>query len=633
MKIPETLVEQIKLQADMVEVIGTYVKLKKRGRTYVGLCPFHHEKTPSFHVNPVMGIYKCFGCGAGGDIIRFLIEHEKYSYVEALKFLAEKYNIPFYWQESDFVDTSETESLYIVNQFAQQFFTQQLWESQEGKVALDYLKKRGIKKEWIEKFQLGYAPAQNNLLMQEAIKKQYELKYLLQTGLIKQNEDTQQYYDTFKGRLMFPIHTPSGKIAGFAGRILTEDKNTPKYLNSTESPIYHKSSLLYGLFHARMPIRKNDEVFLTEGYLDVISLHQSGIENAVASSGTAFTEEQAQILTKLTKNITIFYDGDTAGKKASFKAMEILLPYNAHIQIIPLPSEDDPDSFAQKHTPDEVKTYLQTQKQDAILYKFEYLYHQAQNDPNQRSKVQQDLLQDILLIPNPITQQEYIYQIARIARVPEEHLFREFQNQLELYKKQKKQSNTTSVNTPSPPTHSSSHYSETQEREILRLLLLYGDTYIQELNAFVFQILAQEITQVDEEIKNPYYQQIYKYLMEQYQLHHSANLHPLIHHEDKTLSSIVVDIIAERNKHEYSPEWIRRDGLDFSLDKNLPKSLQYAILYLRKKNIEALIQENLQNLKSIPADDHEKIEAHLRLHQNLILIRSNILSELGIVIS
>ncbi|MCS7076076.1 MAG: DNA primase [Bacteroidia bacterium] len=637
MKIPQTIIEQIKQHADIVDIISSYVKLKKRGKTYTGLCPFHHEKTPSFHVNPTMGIYKCFGCGAGGDVIHFIMEHEKYSYTEALKFLAEKYNIPIHWQESDPQNTSQEESLYIVNQFAQQFFSHQLWKTEAGKTALSYLKKRGIKEETIEKFQLGYAPAQGNALLREALQKQYEVKYLLETGLIKQSENTQQYYDAFKDRLMFPIHTHSGRIAGFAGRVLVQDKNTPKYINSVESPIYHKSSILYGLFYARTPIRKSDEVILTEGYLDVISLHQSGVENVVASSGTAFTQEQAQILAKLTKNITIFYDGDTAGKNAFFKAIEILLPYNIHVKTIPLNPDDDPDSFAQAHSPDEVKMYIQNQKKDGILYKFDYLYAQAEDDPVQRSNVQQTILQDIMLIPNPITQQEYVYQIAKQANISKDYLFEQFQNQYKEYKKQKdkeKKNQTPVTITQNPANHAQNFYpySESQEREILRLLLLYGDTYIQDLNVFVFQILDQEITQVEEEIKNPYYQQIYKMLMQQYQTHNTANLELLIHHENKTLANIVVELIAEKHKHEYSPQWIAREGLDFSLDRDLPKSLQYAILYLRKRNIENLIQENLQNLKNVPSDDQEKIQAHLQLHQNLLLIRSNILSELGIVI-
>lgn len=634
MKIPEAIIQQIKDSVDIVEIVGTYVSLKKRGGTYKGLCPFHQEKTPSFHVNPAKGIYKCFGCGAGGDAIHFLMEHEKYSYVEALKFLAEKYNIPFKWEKEDLENESEIESLYIVNQFAQRLFTQQLWESEEGKKALSYLYQRGLTDETIQKFQLGYALSHHNTLLQEALQKQYELKHFLTTGLIKQGENG-QYYDTFKGRIMFPIHTPSGKIAGFGARTLLEDKNIPKYLNSVESPVYHKSSLFYGLYFARPSIRKSDEAILTEGYLDVISLHQSGIENAIASSGTAFTEEQAQILVKQSKNITLFYDGDTAGKNAFLKTLDILLPYTSHITIIPLPETEDPDSFARQHTTEKLKEYIQTHKQDAISYKFDYLYSSAQS-PNEKSKVQESVLESISLMTNPITQQEYVYHIARKINIPEEHFYQQFQNIIND-KKQKHKKESHSV------THSTQNTQNTvqnivyssvdaQEREILRLLVLYGDRYIDTLGVYVFQILAEEITAPEEEIKNPVFRQIYTLLMQEYQDHHSADVQKLIQHEDKNISSTMIELIAEKYKDEYSEKWLEREGVSFDLDKDLPKSLQYAILYLRKKNIDELIQENMQHLKNTPPEDIDKIKSYMQIHQNLILIRSNILQELGIVI-
>lgn len=638
MRIPDSIIQQIKDSADIAEIVGSYVQLKKRGRAYTGLCPFHHEKTPSFHVNPAMGIYKCFGCGAGGDAIHFLMQHEKFSYTEALTFLAEKYNIPVSWEKEDVRDNSETESLYIINQFAQQLFTQQLWETEEGRTALEYLQKRGIRTETIQKFQLGYALEQNNTLLQKALKKQYELKYLLETGLVKQNETTQQYYDAFKGRIIFPIHTPSGKIAGFGGRTLSNDKKIAKYINSNESAVYHKGSIFYGLYFARTPIRKSDEVILTEGYLDVISLHQAGIENTIASSGTAFTEEQAQLLVRQTKNITLFYDGDDAGKNAFLKTLDILLPYNALVKALVVPDTEDPDSFVQKHTAEEVQQYIQLHKEDALLHKLDYLYQKAGNDPSQRSKVQESMLHSIALIPNPITQQEYVYRIAKKANLSEEGLFRQFQLLVNEKKRQAEKQNKNTANNHSNQIQNQSAtvfytHSDTQEREILRLLLLYGDTFIETLGVSVFQILAEEITDTEEEIKNPVYRQIYTTLMQQYQLHHSADLQILMHHEDKNISHTVVELLAEKYTEEYSDKWLEREGLDFSIDRDLPKSLQYAILYLRKKNIDTLIKENMQNMKNTPDTDTEKIGAYMQIHKNLTLIRSNIVQELGIVIT
>jgi DNA primase len=640
MRIPDTVIQQIKDSVDVVEIVGSYVQLKKRGRTYTGLCPFHHEKTPSFYVNPAMGIYKCFGCGAGGDAIHFLMEHEKYSYTEALAFLAEKYNIPISWEKEDIKENSETESLYIINQFAQQLFTQQLWETEEGKKALEYLYKRGLKTETIEKFQLGYSFEHGNTLLQQALKKQYEIKYLLETGLVKQNETTQQYYDAFKARIIFPIHTPSGKIAGFGGRTLLNDKKIAKYINSNESAVYHKSSIFYGLYFARTPIRKADEVILTEGYLDVISLHQAGVQNAIASSGTAFTEEQAQLLVKQTKNVTLFYDGDSAGKNAFLKTLDILLPYNAQVKTLVLPNTEDPDSFVQKHSVQEVQQYILTHREDALLHKLDYLYQQAGNDPNQRSKVQESILNSIALIPNPITQQEYVYHIAQKTNLSEENLFQQFQLLINQKRRdiQKQSKNTTNTQNQANSVQNQQKVffdtpSHAQESEILRLLVLYGDVFIDNLGVCVFQILAEEITDIEEEIKNPVFRHIYTYLMKQYELHHSADLQPLIHHEDKNIAHTVIEILAQKYKDEYSEKWSEREGLDFNIDRNLPKSLQYAILYLRKKNIDALIKQNMQNLKNISEQDEEKIQAHLQIHQNLTLIRSNIVQELGIVIT
>ncbi len=641
MRIPDNIIQQIKDSADIVEIVGSYVHLKKRGRTYTGLCPFHNERTPSFHVNPAMGIYKCFGCGAGGDAIHFLMEHEKFSYTEALKFLAEKYNIPFTWEKEDIQDNSETESLYIINQFAQQFFTQQLWETEEGKKALEYLYKRGLSTETIQKFQLGYAPEQGNTLLQQALKKQYELKYLLETGLVKQNETTQQYYDAFKGRIIFPIHTPSGKIAGFGGRTLSNDKNVPKYINSNESAIYHKGSIFYGLYFARTPIRKADEVILTEGYLDVISLHQAGMQNVIASSGTAFTEEQAQLLVRQTKNITLFYDGDSAGKNAFLKTLDILLPYSAVVKTIALPDTEDPDSFVHAHTPEEVGQFIQSNKEDAILHKLDYLYQQAGNDPNQRSQVQEAMLNSIALIPNPITQQEYVYRIAQKTNISEDSLFQQFQLLINEKRREiQKQNKNTSAGTQNQGSQIQNQqtpvfdtHSDIQEREILRLLVLYGNVFIDTLGVYVFQILAEEITDAEEEIKNPVFRYIYTNLMKQYELHHSADPQSLIHHEDKNIAHTVLEILAEKYKDEYSEKWLEREGLDFSIDRDLPKSLQYAILYLRKKNIDMLIKQNMQNLKNTPDKDIKKIEAYMQIHRNLTLIRSNIVQELGIVIT
>ena len=349
--ITKNSIQKVLETARIEEVVGDFVNLKKRGTNYVGLCPFHNERTPSFNVNPVRNIFKCFGCGKGGDAVNFLMEHEQFSYPEALRFIAKRYNIELEETEetAEAVEEKKLEdSLYIVNQFAKDYFSNTLFNSTEGQnIGMSYFKERGFRENIIQKFDLGYSIESTDALQKEAKAKGYNEEYLIKTGLVKQ-VDNGIKRDFFRGRVIFPVHNVSGKVVGFGGRILKKDEKQPKYLNSPESEVYHKSKILYGIFHARQSIRTHDECFLVEGYTDVVSLHQGGIENVVASSGTSLTVDQIKLIKRFTNNITILYDGDAAGIKAALRGLELILEEDMNVRIVLLPEPEDPDSYVQK---------------------------------------------------------------------------------------------------------------------------------------------------------------------------------------------------------------------------------------------------------------------------------------------
>jgi len=392
--IPRETIDTIFNTARIDEVVGAFVNLKKRGVNYLGLCPFHNEKSPSFTVSPAKGIYKCFGCGRGGNVVNFVMEHEQTDYVGAMKYLAKKYNIEIVEKErapEEIEQDNERESLMIVTSFAQKFFSDNL-ETEQGKaIGLSYLEERGFSTETIQKFQLGYAPESHKAFLNAALHAGYKLKYLLLAGLVssrtKEGEDAakeplpEQCYDRFAGRVIFPIHNVSGRVIAFGGRTLKKDKTVAKYVNSPETPLYHKSNVLYGINLARRGITAEDNCFLVEGYADVISMHQAGLENTVASSGTSLTIEQVRLIRRYTPNLTILYDGDAAGLKASERGLVIALKEGMNVKLVTLPPEDDPDTFARKHSPEELKRYLKANAVDFIVFRTRTLAKLSEGDP------------------------------------------------------------------------------------------------------------------------------------------------------------------------------------------------------------------------------------------------------------
>src|SRR6478736_4863904 len=425
--IPQETIQQIQNRIDIVEIVGGFVKLKKRGTNYLGLCPFHNEKTPSFTVSPSKEIYKCFGCGRSGNSISFIMEHEKYSYVEALKWLANKYGIEIeetFTTDEQRQQVQTADSLYIINSFSQQFFSSQLFETEEGQdIGLSYLKERGFREEVIKKFQLGYSPTQRDAFAKEAIARQYTPELLIKTGLIVNRNE--QLQDNYRGRVIFPVHNHSGKVLGFGARILKSNDKAPKYINTPENEIYVKSKILYGSYFARQAIDKSDECLLVEGYTDVISLHQSGIENAVASGGTSLTVDQLRLIKKYTNNLTIIYDGDAAGIKAALRGLDLAIEESLNVKLVLIPDNEDPDSYVNKVGTAAFIEFINANKKDFILFQLGIALKDAGNDSNKKSIVVNQVAETISKINKAedfTKQHDYIKQCSEILKIEESGL-------------------------------------------------------------------------------------------------------------------------------------------------------------------------------------------------------------------
>ena len=412
--IDQATIQKIFDAADIYEVVSDFVSLKKRGVNYLGLCPFHNEKTGSFTVSPAKGIYKCFGCGKGGNAVNFIMEHEQMSYVEALKYLAEKYHIPVEEKElteEQRKEKTERESMLIVSSYANEYFQYQLWNTDEGRsVGLGYLRQRGISDEMIRKFGLGYNPEGWGAFTKAAQEKGYKKEFLVKTGLTVENE--KGLFDRFRARVMFPVFDLAGKVIAFGGRTMTTDKKISKYLNSPESEIYHKSKTLYGIFLAKKSIVQQDRCILVEGYTDVISFHAKGIENVVASSGTSLTIEQIRLIRRLTLNVTIIYDGDAAGIKASLRGIDLVLEEGLNVRVLLLPDGEDPDSFARSHTPQDLADFIANNETDFINFKTKLLLGTAGDDPVERARLITDIVRSIAKIPDNIVRSVYVRETA-----------------------------------------------------------------------------------------------------------------------------------------------------------------------------------------------------------------------------
>ena len=454
--IDQATIDRIMDAAQIVDVVSEFVTLRRRGVNYVGLCPFHNEKTPSFSVSPSKGVCKCFSCGKGGNVVHFIMEHEQLNYYEALKWLAKKYGIEVKERELSNEEKqaqSVRESLFLVNDFANKYFQDILHNHRDGQaIGMSYFRQRGFRDDIIKKFQLGFSTESRDALYQEAKKKGFNTEYLVKTGLCYTRDDG-QLRDRFWGRVMFPVHTLSGKVVAFGGRVLKTDAKVAKYVNSPESEIYHKSRELYGIYFAKQAIVKQDKCFLVEGYTDVISMHQAGVENVVASSGTALTSGQIRMIHRFTNNVTVLYDGDWAGIKASLRGIDMLLEEGMNIKVMLLPDGEDPDSFARKHNATEFQEYITAHEVDFIRFKTNLLMSEASGDPFKRSKVIKDIVDSIAVIPEAIVRAEYIKECSQMLQIEERILVSEVAK-IKRAKEEKKTSGvaTTTENAPKEPT-------------------------------------------------------------------------------------------------------------------------------------------------------------------------------------
>ncbi|TAH03285.1 MAG: DNA primase [Sphingobacteriales bacterium] len=632
--IKKETIDRIVETALVEEVVGDFVQLKKRGTSMIGLCPFHNEKSPSFNVSPAKGIYKCFGCGKGGDSISFVMEHEKYSYPEALKYLAKKYNIEI--EESEITpeyqaEVDRRESLYIITNYAAKFFEKTMWDTLNGQtIGLSYFRERGFRDDIIKKFELGYSPDEWTALQDKAVADGYRPEFLEETGLTVKN-DSGKVYDRFRGRVMFPIHNFTGRIIGFGGRTLKTDKNVPKYVNSPESDIYHKSNVLYGLFQAKKAIRDLGNCYLVEGYADVLSVQQAGVENVVASSGTSLTTEQIRLIGRFTKNVTILFDGDAAGIKASLRGLDMILEEGLDVKVVLFPDGHDPDSYIQKLGSAAFKTHIELKQQDFIFYKTQILLKEAANDPIKKAGVIREIIESIAKIPDAIKASVFVRECSGLLNVEERILIAEL-NKIKLTKLKKdyhQGSNSETRNhlpaaggqkpeNSQPETQSwqpeagsskpeTLETDEYQERELIRVLITYGDVLVnwdEMTDTYIGPYIITNLSDITfndklcERVITYYHDELDKGIM--------PTEKTLIQHPDKEIKDLAIALIS--SPYMLSANWYNMHHINVPDEKtNLKATIMGAIFHLKKKKIATMVINKQKEMQAGNSEEQDNI--------------------------
>lgn len=643
--IPNEVISEIIETARIEDVVGDFVTLKKRGANLLGLCPFHDEKTPSFTVSPAKGIYKCFGCGKAGNSVRFIMDHEQYSYPEALRYLAGKYHIEVSEEKQSpeqMAIADERESLFIVTQFASGYFQEALLNSEEGKaIGYSYFRERSFTEEIIRKFQLGYSPEGWEVFTAAALKAGYKEEFLEKAGLTIVKEDGKKF-DRFRGRVMFPIHNISGRVIGFGGRTLKSDKKVAKYVNSPESDIYQKSKVLYGLYFAKKDIIQQDNCYLVEGYTDVISMFQAGIENVVASSGTSLTEGQISLIKRYTQNITILYDGDEAGIKASFRGMEMILGAGMNVKIVLFPDGEDPDSYAKKLSAEELKSFLDNNAQDFIRFKTSLLSQQAKNDPVKKADLVRETLQTIALIPDAITRSVYVKECSVLIDVDEKILIQELNRIRRKNFSKQNGAPEPAFEIPEPEQKAPKQLDQlspinwkAQENDILRILLKHGKETIQveveneegekekipvRLDEFIIHELQHDHITFENEMQSRIFQEYVRILNEEKEPDEQF----FIRHEDEALSAAVIDIISSRY---HLDNWEGKNIFTTLEEDHLLRSAEKYLYYYKLSKIKDMISRNQQQLKKqLPEEEQAAL---LKQQAGLINAKKELASRLG----
>jgi DNA primase len=654
--ISKNTIDKVYDQMRVEEVIGDFVQLKRAGSNYKGLSPFSNERTPSFMVSPVKQIWKDFSSGKGGNAIAFLMEHEHFTYPEAIRYLAKKYHIEIEENEQsteEKAQANERESLYIVSEYAQQYFQDTLFNTEAGKaIGMTYFKERGFTEETIQKFRLGFSPDEWTAFTDNALAKGYQLEFLEKTGLTIVNGDRK--FDRFKGRVMFPIHSMSGRVLGFGGRILTNDKKQAKYLNSPESEIYHKSKVLYGIFFAKQAIAKADNCYLVEGYTDVIQMHQKGIENVVASSGTALTQDQIRLIHRLTPNITVLYDGDAAGLRASIRGVDLILEQGMNVKVCTFPDGDDPDSFARKTAYEDLVIYLENNATDFIRFKASLLMQEAQNDPIKKAETIRDMVESISKIPDLIKREVYVRECASIMDISEQVLFstlaqilkKDFYEGQKVERKQKAAMQV--VQTPEEAQKRTVNRLEVLEYDLIKNLLLYGnreciftDTILVEeedgtlkeqqiqQTLKVYEKIFLELQEDEIELANPDFKQIYELLMDKLSENPNYDVNRIANELPIELSEKVSGMLLDDENNQLH-DWSKRDIVPKAKDAHLETIVGDIILNIRSLLVHHLIQSLTQQMAQ--ANEEEKKEL-LENVMNYIQLQKLLAKRLNIVVN
>jgi len=634
-------IQKVREAARVEEVVGEYVRLKRRGAVLIGLCPFHNEKTPSFTVSPAKGLFKCFGCGKGGDGISFVMEHEHYTYVEAIEHLAKRYGIELEKVSSERAEQINEEkqiqeSLYIVNNFAADYYENNLFETQEGRsIGLSYFKERGFTENTIRKFKLGFALAKPDDLTKTALQKGFSIDVLKKLGL------TNSYSkDFFKERVQFTIHNISGKVVAFAGRTLSNDKTQPKYINSIETEVYNKSKTLYGLNFAKNAIVKNDACYLVEGYTDVISMHQAGIENVVASSGTSLTTEQVKLIKRFTNNIIILYDGDDAGIKAALRGSDMVLEEEMSLKVVLLPAQHDPDSMVKEKGANDFLEYIRHQASDFLIFKTNQLSKNIDNDPFKKAELVKELTATIAKIPDALKRQFYIRQCAKMMALDEQLVINEVNKFVrEIIKRKQKERNPELEKNdlpdlknddvlPPPLEKPISYYSELKERDIIRLMIEFGDKMYDEKTN-----IAQYLLNEFESNQLRFESQFFNIIFDEVKQHSHEEISPLffIRNSNAEIKQYAVNLLTK--PYEISDNWWNKyEILVTKPEDNFKQYLQNALNHFFLHRYKQLIKEN-QGLIEQHKHDAEAMEKALKVHVFLQERRVKLQQEMGITVS
>jgi DNA primase len=671
--IPPKQVQDILDATRIEDVVGDFVTLRRRGTNLIGLCPFHGERSPSFNVNPARNIFKCFGCGKAGDAVTFLREHEHLTYPEALRWLARKYNIEIQEVQrtpEQLAEMQLADSLYIVNDFGLEHFQKQLFGTDEGKsVALAYFRKRGLREETIRTFGLGYAPDERDLLLRQARATGHNVDLLKKVGLCSQDGTR----DFFRARVMFAIHNLSGKVAAFAGRTMSADKTIPKYINSPETEIYVKNKTLYGAFQAKKAIRQKDECLLVEGYMDVISLYQAGIENVVASSGTSLTEGQLQLIRRNTQNLKILYDGDPAGIKAALRGLDLALEQDLNVKICLLPDGHDPDSYVQEFGGEQFTKYTTEQAKDFIFFKTDLLLEETKGDPIKRAGLVKDIVGSIARIPDPIKRSVYLRECSTLLAVPEDVLYTESNKLITNTIKKREEkvarqpSAASDLHTPRggdeffpsemggdyppseagdgsfgdlaaapPPLHRASHGSaEYQERDIVRLLVQFGSHVLPGENTTVGELVLADIEESLSDFDNPLYGKLAGECHALLLAGKTFDQHYFIQHEQPEIANLAIDMLAE--PWEFSPNWEAMWNYPLQNqpmpERNFMLDTRQALDRFKLRKVQKMCALNLARVQAASkSGDHEAMMRYMKIQQKLNETRNEIAQRVGTVV-